>query len=330
MTHGEDKKNKNMQFYLATRWIFPQNFTLRVFTFVFLGMSIPFISFLAYEFSNLQSIAWQDAALLAAVTLTSAGLTLFALHGLLAPLKAAKKCVKAFRENGVVPCLPAHLNDDAGQIVKAIVEYSNEVDDLVRELKKLSTLDDLSGLLNRRAFMKRASEEVARTRRTGSPLCVTIIDIDHFKRINDSHGHAVGDLVIKDVSDLLMQVTRSYDIVARLDGEEFVILHPGIEAEQAYAVAERIRSYVAYKRIYEVDQNPITISLGVTQHMPDEPWIEVSMARADKALYEAKQKGRNRAVLKKIEDDKDTNDILDSKPEMPEAISLKDLKEAAS
>jgi diguanylate cyclase (GGDEF)-like protein len=155
--------------------------------------------------------------------------------------------------------------------------------------KTLSVQDELSGLMNRPCFMKRAAEEVARCRRTGSKLSLLLIDIDNLKQVNDVHGHAVGDVLIRDIARLLKTEIRQYDILARIEGEEFAILMPGVKGEEAENIAERLRTYVLYKRLCEVNDHAVTISIGVTEHCQEEPWIEISMARAEKALLQAKK-----------------------------------------
>ena len=166
-----------------------------------------------------------------------------------------------------------------------------------RELELLATLDPLTGCLNRRAFFERFEPLFEQGLRRRQPLSCLMVDIDHFKSVNDRYGHAVGDKVIKIVADVLLCSTRSEDVVARYGGEEFCILLPGIEMEQAVAVAERIRL-----GIHEASEARftsglrVTASLGVSGIEAGAPDPAELVNQADQALYAAKHAGRNRVI----------------------------------
>jgi diguanylate cyclase (GGDEF)-like protein len=164
------------------------------------------------------------------------------------------------------------------------------------ELEFMATRDPMTGLLNRRAFFARAAVEWARAVRSGRPLAVITADIDFFKKVNDTHGHHVGDLVIKDFGRRAEHMLRVPDILARFGGEEFVILLPETDRDSALHVAERIRQEVGMHRDKALP--PYTASLGVAlltqgQQSPAAD-IEALIVQADAALYRAKQGGRNR------------------------------------
>ncbi len=164
---------------------------------------------------------------------------------------------------------------------------------LLAQLERLAMSDTLTGLPNRRAFELEAERAVARARRSKSQITVGIADIDYFKRVNDQHGHPVGDEVLSAVSAVLAQSARSSDFVARIGGEEFGLLFPDATPETACAVAERMRSAIAGFPVMTSSgtQLDITISVGLA---PFQGSISESLSQADKALYEAKRKGRNR------------------------------------
>jgi diguanylate cyclase (GGDEF)-like protein len=159
-----------------------------------------------------------------------------------------------------------------------------------------SMTDPLTGLLNRRYFNEQTQKEVARSRRHNLRFSVLMLDIDHFKRINDTYGHPVGDLAIKALADICNKALRPQDILARYGGEEFVLALPHTEAEGAAVVAERIRQTVEQiELITEAGPVRFTVSIGISTYMKDLP-LEQIVGRADEALYKAKQSGRNRVV----------------------------------
>ena len=166
--------------------------------------------------------------------------------------------------------------------------------------------DALTGWNNRRYLHARLREELARSRRERTPLVCLMVDVDHFKAVNDRHGHLAGDEVLREVAQRVSAEVRSSDVSARYGGEEFVILLPGIDARAGLALAERIRAAVA-ARPFEPSGSgeslPVTVSIGVAECRPalDADGAsavgEQLLARADAALYEAKARGRNVAVL---------------------------------
>ena len=164
-------------------------------------------------------------------------------------------------------------------------------------LRRIASTDALTGLLNRRRFAEIAEHELARSRRSGHPLTLVLGDIDHFKRINDRHGHAAGDHVLQSVANLLQGGLRDYDSVARWGGEEFVVLLPDTDASTARAVVERLRETIAESHpSFEGALITVTMTLGVAQFAADENWHAI-VARADQALYRGKAAGRNRVEM---------------------------------
>ncbi len=159
-----------------------------------------------------------------------------------------------------------------------------------------SITDPLTGLLNRRHFMQLSNREETRSRRHGLTFAVLMLDIDHFKRINDTYGHPIGDLAIKALADICSSALRPHDILARFGGEEFVLTLPQTELEGAMVVAERIRKMTEVQEI-ATEQGPVryTVSIGVSMYRNGKAFDQV-MARADEALYRAKEGGRNRVI----------------------------------
>ena len=171
---------------------------------------------------------------------------------------------------------------------------------LVDALVDLSSRDALTGLANRRSFELALAREIDRVARAGEPALLLVLDIDHFKRVNDTHGHASGDLVLKAVAKALLDCVRPMDMVARVGGEEFAIVMPNCAATFGEAVAERVRRRVEAMpvAIGIAQQIQVSVSIGgafAPQWVRSTPtlWIE----RADVQLYRAKQQGRNRVCL---------------------------------
>lgn len=214
-------------------------------------------------------------------------------------------------EKSLLGCVVAHsntskLNEKEIEYIEQLAKQSSITlhrANVYAEVLQHATLDALTGLNNRRQFEVRLKQEVSTASRQGKPLCAIMIDVDFFKKVNDTYGHAAGDCVLKTVSGLIKSGLREADIASRYGGEEFAILLPFTKIEEAFAVAQRLRQ--------SIEQNPITfcadkdqpsttikvtISLGVYEYkIGDAP--EDLYKNADKALYEAKTHGRNKVVV---------------------------------
>jgi diguanylate cyclase (GGDEF)-like protein len=177
-------------------------------------------------------------------------------------------------------------------------QLRREVDMRTRELAVLASTDSLTGVANRRHFMEAAAQEVARFRKEGVPLCMLMVDIDHFKHINDTYGHPVGDATLKAMVASLRQLIRCNDLIGRLGGDEFAVLLPGADLPRAAQVAERIRSELTRIAI-EGSPRPaaFTVSVGVASLRETADDLEQLLTRADEAMYQAKNAGRNRVVV---------------------------------
>ena len=159
-------------------------------------------------------------------------------------------------------------------------------------IQELVDTDQLTHVANRRGLDAHLLSEIDRAGRMHRPLSVLMADIDHFKKVNDRYGHPVGDIVLRQVADILRDSARSMDFVTRYGGEEFVMLLPEIPLDMARNVAERIRQRVEGQSFGRIS-HPITISVGVIQWREEEN-AEQLLARVDTALYQSKQQGRNR------------------------------------
>jgi diguanylate cyclase (GGDEF)-like protein len=167
-----------------------------------------------------------------------------------------------------------------------------------------ATLDALTGLNNRHQFAHRLKQETATAKRQNAPLCCIMLDVDFFKKVNDNYGHAVGDCVLKNVAKIIKKEIREYDIASRYGGEEFSILTPHTTIDEAYLIAQRLRSEIEKKKInieeYRIEgkkEISVTISVGVSLFDKKKSDPAILYQDADKALYEAKEHGRNRVVV---------------------------------
>jgi diguanylate cyclase len=171
---------------------------------------------------------------------------------------------------------------------------------LIDALVDLTSRDALTGVANRRSFELALAREIDRVARSGEPALLLLLDIDHFKRVNDSHGHAAGDLVIQAVAQALLECVRPMDLVARIGGEEFAVVLPNCAPAFGEAVAERVRRRVAQMSVAVAPSQVIGVTVSVGGAFAPQ-WVRSSahlwIERADQQLYRAKAQGRNLVCL---------------------------------
>jgi two-component system chemotaxis response regulator CheY len=193
-------------------------------------------------------------------------------------------------------------------IGQRILQLEERLMESRRQMEILAMQDTLTGLFNRRAIHDRALAELNRLARgtASAPLSVILLDVDRFKTINDNYGHEAGDRALQVVAERLGQMLRSYDLVGRWGGEEFLVLLPGTGLAEACVVAERVRAGLAQSAVpVEGGGAALTASLGVASvgvevmqaAGSDEPWLDRLMRAADRALYQAKNSGRNKVCV---------------------------------
>ena len=185
--------------------------------------------------------------------------------------------------------------DEQLRRTKLEVENANRrLQDSLKREQRTARTDDLTGLVNRRHFFDLAEQIFKVSRRYGKPLSVVMLDVDHFKRINDRYGHQAGDVALKHIADCAARHLRSADVLARYGGEELILLLPESGKEQAWSVAESIRKAVAVQALeFERDLIRLSLSAGIAEISPADDGLERAIRRADHALYEAKSAGRN-------------------------------------
>lgn len=174
-------------------------------------------------------------------------------------------------------------------------------------MRQLADTDALTGLPNRRAGLARLDHCFAEARRDGTPLSLGFVDVDLFKRINDTHGHAIGDRVLVAVADALVADVRSHDDVVRMGGEEFLVLLPGVDARRAHARLEAMRRRIADTApVLGVADLHLSASIGLATLRPDDDEAVALLRRADEAMYRAKHAGRNQVMDDSTEGPLDT------------------------
>jgi diguanylate cyclase (GGDEF)-like protein/PAS domain S-box-containing protein len=190
-------------------------------------------------------------------------------------------------------------NEELRHTLAQLESSRQRIEEQNAELRRLASRDVLTGCFNRRAFFELASELMAQAQQARTPLCCLMVDIDHFKQYNDSHGHAVGDQVIQVVARSLGAGLRQTDVLGRYGGEEFCVVLPGLTAADALLVAERMRGEIetnANKAIRGTQVKAITASFGLATLNVQARSIEALIDQADQALYRSKQNGRNRVT----------------------------------
>ncbi len=215
-------------------------------------------------------------------------------------------------KNELLGCIVAHSNTN--KLSDKEIEYIDQLSkqssitlqraNAYAEVLQHATLDALTGLNNRRQFEVRLKQEISTAKRQGKPLCAIMLDVDFFKKVNDTYGHIAGDSVLKSVSNVIKSELREYDIASRYGGEEFAILLPFTKIEEAFSVAQRLRIAVEKTEVYPDPENTpelcikVTVSIGVYQYSQGDSG-QTLYDNADKALYQAKTHGRNKVVVYK-------------------------------
>jgi diguanylate cyclase len=183
-----------------------------------------------------------------------------------------------------------------GKLRNRLSRQKKELQEALERIQTLATRDALTGLLNRRAMLEALAHEAQRTQRSGEPLCLALLDLDHFKHINDTHGHAAGDRVLCRFAEIAREELRATDVLSRWGGEEFMLLLPATGMPAALVCIERVRIRLAATRFDDIAPGlTATFSAGFAQYH-GEAGLEHAIERADQAMYRAKAEGRNRTL----------------------------------
>ncbi|WP_066382865.1 MULTISPECIES: diguanylate cyclase [unclassified Anabaena] len=204
-------------------------------------------------------------------------------------LGAVDYVTKPFRKPELLARVKTHLT---------LKYITDELKKKLAEVEKLAQIDALTGVLNRRSFLKAAEQEFNQACRYESTFSLLLLDIDHFKKINDTYGHLTGDRALVTFTSVVSSTLRKVDLIGRYGGEEFVVLMPHTNASQALTAAHRIRSVVAETPIPTLTNTlSITVSIGIAVYQTEDIKIDDMFHRADDALYQAKAKGRNTCCI---------------------------------
>jgi diguanylate cyclase (GGDEF)-like protein len=230
-------------------------------------------------------------------------ITLMLAFGIVSPLQHLLAGVKKVTEGDLELEIPVESGDEVGRLTTSFNTMTRKLKEEHNNLLTQTITDQLTGLHNFRYFQEFFNNELARVFRYHSMLSIIIIDIDHFKHYNDTNGHQMGNVLLKDIAAIMKESLRREDFIARYGGEEFVLVLPQTGKEGGIKTAERIRLSVEQNEFPLAEKQPnkrLTISLGGTSFPADNDFTKVVVAKqlielADKALYEAKKKGRNRA-----------------------------------
>ena len=251
------------------------------------------------------------AALGGMVLMIEISVFLLVRHRVLKPLLRYTRAVVAIADGKLDTPLPSTTrSDEIGDMQNAVLALKKtseakrqlevEREQLVEQLRQASSVDYLTGILNRREFMARANQQLAASRRRGWSVALIVFDIDHFKSINDRFGHAVGDIALVQIAALAQQEFRTTDTLARYGGEEFVVLVTDCDVESARILADRLKESIAKAVFKTLDQDSysVTASFGlVAASARDVSDIDMLFQSADQALYIAKAQGRNRVCV---------------------------------
>ncbi len=186
------------------------------------------------------------------------------------------------------------LNDELAQAQRDLVKVNQKLKRNEKRLEKLMLTDPLTQIANRRSYDLRLKQEIERFQRYDVKFCLALADIDLFKSVNDKYGHDVGDVVIQVFAKVLEEHSRNTDFVARIGGEEFIVLLPETELEGAFNIIDRLRELFSMETFETID-HPLTASFGLTHSLKDDT-VDTIFKRVDLALYEAKETGRNKVI----------------------------------
>ena len=254
---------------------------------------------IAEQYSKTQRLKYWAGVLLLLITLI-VGLTVvfgFTLlqRWIIAPLNQLTLGSNNIAQGNLVYRLPDTSHDEIGQVAKAFNRMADTLQTDRAALVELASHDALTGLFNVREFHQRLELELARAQRHGHTFALLMLDIDHFKAVNDTYGHPTGDAALSHIAQRIRGALRPSDIAARYGGEEFVILLPETDADGAAQLAERLRREIAETPFYPEPSGrlDLSVSIGISCYPADATAITALISAADKALYAAKSAGRN-------------------------------------
>jgi diguanylate cyclase (GGDEF)-like protein len=288
----------NLDVYmLLARWGFPKSYRSKIMLVMFLGTHVPLVA-LVFYLLLISPVSLRPAlpilVLLVCATLIGTAAALYALNGLLAPVRLATSSLTEYLDSQRLPNLPVGFTDEAGRLMADLQYTLTNLDASIRSLEGLSGSDPLTGLLNRRAGEKRLAEDAARVKRGRGTLTIGVVDVNDFKSINDAYGHQAGDACIRHVANVIRRNIRESDWLARWGGDEFVLaLHDSSPFEATELVLQRIVSDLKNSpvRVSQGEKIVVTIAIGASRHSGEADLRDL-VAKADETLYAAKREER--------------------------------------
>lgn len=280
-----------MRFYKATSFLFPRNYEWRILLVCLIAIQIPLIAFLATQAA---AGKWQASTLttLLLATLAATALALAAIHALLSPIRRAAAMLESVRNGSPFIDVPEGGEDLVGRLFVGVAAAAGELAARIEYRLDAAERDALTGIRNRRGFLDSAESIL-----TGmGNSVVALVDIDYFKLINDQFGRDAGDSLLKGLATRLEESLRRTDIAARWGGEEFLVLFPDTQLDEARLVMERLRASVALDSEFGREGWPVTFSCGLASLRTFADLGEATH-RAEAALQQAKESGRNRVQV---------------------------------
>lgn len=298
---GEEPRKDLGLYAFMSRMRLPKSYLGKVVLVGLLGTHVPPATLVLYVVLASPGVSMGHSGVLAALLasiLLGFSATLWALRSLLAPLRLTSSALKDYIDSGTLPDLPVGFRDEAGRLM-ADVRYAVErMDATVRSLEGISGTDHLTGLPNRRRAEERLTEEAARVSRSSGLLTLGVVDVNRFKRINDSYGHQAGDACLRHVSMVMRRNVREGDWIARWAGDEFLlVMHDASAFAQTEAVLQRIVKALRQSpaRLPGGAELTLSVTVGAVRYAggtDPRADLEGLFAKADAAMYEAKREGR--------------------------------------
>ncbi|MAU96828.1 MAG: hypothetical protein CMP81_13225 [Fulvimarina sp.] len=285
-----------MKFYAVMQRIgWPRSYVGKILVICFLGTHVPLIALVSWLLVQDRLVG--DLGIVAVVliaTLAGTAGALLGLYAMLSPILSATGALDRYARDRTRPELPTIYGDAAGRLMTSVQTTLQQLDRTIDKLEALSITDPLTGLFNRRWIDDVGERAVANARRERRRLSMLVIDVDHFKHFNDSHGHSLGDQVLILVADAIREAVGSHGHGVRLGGDEFCVLLPDAGRDEGEEAARRIRLAMELGVQNFLGSETVTLSIGVSALRGDDMSLHNLQRRADQQLFNAKRSGRNR------------------------------------
>jgi len=293
-SEGEHKLNKAQSLFYRVR----SSLVAKIAIVSFVCVHIPLLGIILLLLGTDKASPLHVLIVMVGTTVLGTLICLYAIWAQLRPVTQLKLALDQFEIGGVlnIPRALTKKSDEVGRLAETVSDLVLSLNKMTVELRSRATTDVLTGLRNRRWLIDRVSAEPTQSKRNESPASLILFDVDHFKAINDSFGHVAGDQVLMAIGETVKDMIRPYDLAARIGGEEFCIVLPRSDINEAFNVAERLRISFENLKIPDISDRAITCSFGVTPLLTDMKLTDV-LRQADIALYEAKGAGRNRVMI---------------------------------